>query len=139
MCTFAANTSSVFVLLVRLGICAIFLAAGIGKLLDPGLFFDEIGNYQLLPEQGIPAVVWFLPTLEIVTAGVLLCNVWVKEACWILLGLMVLFTLAILSAWVRGLNIECGCFGALGSWGSYPWWILRNLLLAAGLVYLAKK
>ena len=132
----ASKSKQTLILLLRLGIGSIFVIAGVGKLLDPASFLVEVSNYQILPDSCLSAITWFLPTLEIVVGSSLIFNWWLKEAGQILLGLILIFTLAILSAWFRDLNIECGCFGDLGDWGSYPVWIARNVMLAGGLIYL---
>jgi uncharacterized membrane protein YphA (DoxX/SURF4 family) len=135
----ADQSKQTLTLLLRVAIGGIFLVAGIGKLFDPLSFLGEISHYEILPDSWLPAVTWFLPSLEIVLGACLLCKSWRREASAILLGLIVIFAFAIILAWVRGLNIECGCFGILEKGGTYPLWIARDLILGVGLIYLVSR
>jgi hypothetical protein len=56
---------------------------------------------------------------------------------------MVMFTIAIAQAWVRGISLDCGCFGKGGLLESeeLPVWnytveIARDIVLAAFAVYI---
>jgi uncharacterized membrane protein YphA (DoxX/SURF4 family) len=75
-----------------------------------------------------------LPMLEIALGVLLLLGLGTRVAA-ILAGLfMIVFICAVSSAWVRGLSIDCGCFGGGGTVGSsgktwrYLSEILRDLL-----------
>ena len=57
----------------------------------------------------------FLPWLEIVTAMALLLGRLYLGALLSVSGLGVVFAVAVGSAWWRGLDISCGCFGSLVS------------------------
>ena len=141
MRSFAVKLSAHFSLkaLLRLGIGFVFLFAGLSKLWYPYAFYEEVIHYQILPDALIAPFVWFLPTLEVVLSGCLICGVWAREASVLLLGLLVIFIVAVGATWVRGLNIDCGCFGEFKMGNSYLLWILRDLLLAVGLVYVIGK
>ena len=43
-----------------------------------------------------------------------LTGVWLRAAALLITSLTAMFFLLIVSALVRGLNIECGCFGTIG-------------------------
>ena len=51
-----------------------------------------------------------LPWVELLCALLLLANHWTESALLILAALMLAFTVATGQAWLRGLNITCGCF-----------------------------
>jgi putative oxidoreductase len=134
----ALNRSRLLLLILRLGLGALFVVAGGLKLRDPAAFAQEIANYQLLPALA-PYLALALPTIEIV-AGVallLLPAPWQRAAALALAGLLAMFTVATLAVVVRGVNIECGCFGAGG--GPVNWsTVLRDLaLIGAAMVVLA--
>jgi len=115
----------------RLVLAATFLFAGVSKLRDPVAFADEIGNYELLPQLA-PYVAIVLPMLEVVAGLTLLLapRLWQRAAALVCASLMAAFTFAAVSALVRGLNIDCGCFGN-GS-GPITWLTLaRNGALLA--------
>jgi hypothetical protein len=68
-------------------------------------------------------------------------RVWVRAGALASGGLMTVFTIAVLSAVVRGINISCGCFGS-GS-GPITWvTVLRDVALlaaCAGVFVLAQE
>ena len=123
-------------LAIRLGLAGLFIYAGWQKLLDPLAFQLQIDRFQLVPfwMAGLAAVAF--PWLEITSAGGLLTRRLRQGAlAWFGL-LLVMFTVVILISWARGLDVDCGCFGATGGEANYPWYVTRNtlLLLSLGLV-----
>ncbi len=105
--------------LCRLGLAAAFFAAAVPKLMDPAGFAKTIENYRLvLPLIGkdyINLTALFLPALEFVTAAAILWPKTKRAAAWLITGMLVLFIIMIAQAVLRGLNIDCGCFGAAGA------------------------
>lgn len=98
--------------IARLGFAALLLVAAVPKILDPAAFAVAVGHYRLLPAPGPALVAHTLPWLELVTALALLVGRRWLAAAWLLaLALASVFLLAIASAWWRGLDIACGCFG----------------------------
>jgi putative oxidoreductase len=124
-------------LLLRLGLGALFLVAGALKWRDPAGFAQEIANYHLFPELA-PYLAMVLPAIEI-TAGLALMAAplsWRRAAAAALVLVTAAFTVAVVSAVVRGLDISCGCFGA-GS-GRVTWLtVVRNLALLGAAGWLA--
>jgi putative oxidoreductase len=118
---------------LRLGLGGLFAAAGALKLGDANAFAIEIHNYQLLPALA-PALAVTLPTIELALGAALIAGrwPWVRAGALCAVGVLGVFTVAVASVVVRGINITCGCFGA----GSGPVTILTVLrdvaLLAAG-------
>jgi uncharacterized membrane protein YphA (DoxX/SURF4 family) len=100
----------------RLGVAALFLLAAWPKLLDPAAFSTAINNYRLLPPLGSALVGHSLPWLELVTAiALLLPRPRLRQGAWLLATLLsALFLTAQTTAWARGLDISCGCFGTGG-------------------------
>lgn len=119
---------------------AVFGLAAWGKLSDPLAFADSIAAYGLVPwRPGITLLALVLPVLEILLAALMVTGWWRRPAVLGLGGLTSIFTLALLSASVRGLNIDCGCFG--GALPAMPvhWAILRNLLLLIALAWIWRR
>lgn len=121
-----------FCLWLCCGIPAVaFLAAGIGKGTDPAGFFESIRVYQLIDGPFIGWAVWFLISLEVVGGCALLWPPLRRGGILVLAPLLIAFTLAGISARLRGLEIPCGCFGALEEPAPFGWSsVLRNLALA---------
>lgn len=119
--------------LLRLGLGGMLVAAGLLKLRDPSGFAVEISNYQLLPSlAAYPAVI--LPATELVLGLGLILGpaAWRRAATVGVAILFLLFTVAVTSAYVRGINISCGCFGGGGD-AIGPLTLLRNLALLLGI------
>lgn len=118
------------ILLGRFLLGAVFIYAGTTKLSDPRLFADAIGRYHLLPYPGVVLLAMYLPWLELVCGFAILFRRRNRGALLLSAGMCLLFSLALASAWQRGLNIECGCFGAALP-SSVPMALLRALILGA--------
>ncbi len=116
---------------IRLVLGGLFIWAGIAKLRDPAEFAIEIVNYRLLPQLA-PYGAVMLPTVEIAAGlgAIALPRAWRRAAALVIAGLMVVFTVAVSFALIRGINIDCGCFGG----GSSP---ITGLTLARDLAMFA--
>jgi uncharacterized membrane protein YphA (DoxX/SURF4 family) len=99
--------------LFRLVLGGLFVYAGVVKVLDPLGFAQDIRNYRLVGQSlsFIAAVV--LPWLEILAGLALAAGVWKRASALIISGLLVFFILLTLVTIARGLDVDCGCFGAL--------------------------
>lgn len=127
-------------LLLRMALGAVFLYAGLAKAAGPGRFALDIESYRLLPP-GIAslAVAYYLPFLEVICALGFCLRATAPGATLLAGGLMSMFTLALATAWARGLEIRCGCFGgdSTGASGAiYLWWLARDGALLAGCIVL---
>jgi uncharacterized membrane protein YphA (DoxX/SURF4 family) len=123
---------------LRLGLGGLLAIAGVLKLRDPSGFAVEIANYQLLPAlAAYPAAI--LPATELVLGLSLIVAPapWRRAATVGVAILFVLFTIAVGSAYARGINIACGCFGGGGN-AIGPLTLVRNLALLLGIAALGK-
>ena len=97
--------------LCRLLLGSLFLWAGVVKALDVPVFAGQVAAYQLLPYAWNYAVAAALPYVELLAGFLLLVNLRTKPAA-LLAGLLnAIFIVVLASVLVRGLNIDCGCFG----------------------------
>lgn len=91
-------------------LATVFVGAALPKLVDPAGFALAIHHYHLAPDGLINLMAIYLPALELCAALGLLLPRTRRAAAW-LTGLMLLiFTAALASAIVRGLDVSCGCF-----------------------------
>ena len=97
--------------LVRLGLAALLAYAAVSKLLDPAAFAEDIQNYRVLPEAWAGPLALALPVLELVVAAALLSASHGSGASLLAGVLLLTFALAMAQAKVRGIDLECGCFG----------------------------
>lgn len=125
---------------VRLGLAAVWLTAGAGKLADPATFAVSVQAYQVFPHGVASLVAAVVPLLEVAFGLLLLFGVGTRLV-GILSGLLlVVYIAGIVQAWARGLSIDCGCFSRGGPVApgqtQYPWDVLRDtgfLVLAVWL------
>jgi len=116
----------------RLSLCGIFVAASVPKILAPHDFAVAVFRYQMLPYPLVNLLAIFLPWIELVAALALLTPAYKDAAAFILLGLLVVFTAAIATDLVRGINISCGCFSVSAEAGRIGWLeVLRDLAFMA--------
>ena len=124
----------------RLVLGGVFVVAGVLKIPDPAAAVRAVRAYQLLPEALVGPVAFGLPVLEIAVGLALLLGVFVRTAAIAAAVLLAVFLGGVGSAWARGLQIECGCFGGGGydanAAGDYPWEIARDLGLLIASAYL---
>ena len=96
---------------VRIGLAALLAYAGASKLLDPAAFAEDIQNYRALPDAWAGPLALGLPLLELTVAGGLLTASHGSGAALISGLLLVAFAAAMAQAKLRGIDLECGCFG----------------------------
>ena len=102
-----------FLVSIRILLGFVFIFAAISKTGDPEEFATAISNYKLLPLFSINILAIILPWIELVAGLLLVFGISVKENSSILSGLLLIFIMAIAISLVRGLNIDCGCFGTV--------------------------
>jgi uncharacterized membrane protein YphA (DoxX/SURF4 family) len=123
--------------LALVAVSGVFIYAGVVKATDPAAFARDIGHYQLTPWPVTVALALYIPWLEIL-AGLGLCfRTWRPAAGAILIGLTLVFIGALVSAWARGLDISCGCFGSRVETANYPMWLARDVALLMALRFCA--
>jgi uncharacterized membrane protein YphA (DoxX/SURF4 family) len=107
-----AISSSYLTTIFRMMVGLLFIYACIDKIVAPAYFAGTIQNYQLLSVSLINIVSITLPWLELICGILLMVGIWHRAAAVIISFLMTVFIIAILSVILRGLDIECGCFGS---------------------------
>ena len=111
---------------VRVVLAGIMLWAGLAKLLEPGQALRAVQAYRIFPSWIDDVVAIGLPIIEISVGLLLLLGLGTRFAAWVTAGLMVVFVAGVASAWIRGLSIDCGCFGGGGDVPSaLAVWLIR--------------
>ncbi|HEX7358268.1 MAG TPA: MauE/DoxX family redox-associated membrane protein [Ignavibacteriaceae bacterium] len=119
---------------LRLVIGFIFIYAGAEKIADPESFAISISNYRLLPAITLNFLAVTLPWIELVSGVLLVFGVSVKENSAIIFSMLLVFTIGIVISLLRGLSIDCGCFGKGTQIGLLK--LGENLLMLVGLFLL---
>ncbi len=128
-------------LVVRLGLAAVFIVAGALKVTDLAASGRAVVAYELMPTDLAMIVGAIQPFFELVLGGLLLIGLATRVVAMISALTMVAFISGIVSAWARGLNIDCGCFskgGHLppGVTPNYLPEILRDMAFLAMAIFL---
>ena len=97
---------------LRILLAGVFLYAGIEKLGSPQLFADSIATFRLLPDVLINPLALGLPFFEITIGGLLFSGRWFRVAALGAVAMTAVFIIAFASASVRGISVDCGCFGS---------------------------
>ena len=98
---------------LRLVVGGVFVYAGVLKILDPAQFANDVANYRLLPSALVNFVAITLPWVETVAGILMVMGFWLPGSALVITGLMGVFLVAIGQALMRGLDIQCGCFGTI--------------------------
>jgi len=124
-------------LFFRLILGGVLLVAGALKVNDPYASATSVRAYQILPVDFANLLGFILPFAEVAIGTFLILGIWVRIAATAGGFLMVVFTVAIAQAWIRGISLDCGCFGKGGllDSGELPVWnytaeITRDVVLA---------
>lgn len=122
-------------LILRLALGGVFVFAGAAKLRDLQQFFLDVHHFSLTPWDVSIVLAMFLPWLEIVAGLALIARQLYLGAIAVSAAMSLVFLGAIASAWARGLDITCGCFGHENNATNFPRHLaLNGAMLAAALV-----
>ena len=97
---------------VRVALGLVFVYAGVLKIIDPVAFAGSVAAYKILPYGLNYLVAAILPWVEVVCGTLLIAGYRVRASACIIIAMNLVFMIALASTIVRGLNIDCGCFGA---------------------------
>jgi len=111
--TARSNSSIDYVALaVTLGLAAVFIYAGIEKMRDSLQFADSIAGFAILPASLINLLALGMPPFEIACGLLLFWPPTRRVGALAIALLSVMFFAVLLSALLRGLTLDCGCFGS---------------------------
>jgi hypothetical protein len=118
----------------------VFAIAGGLKLAHPAAFFADLLGFGVpWPEMFLRIVAVGLPWIEVLTGVGLLLNIWPETIRPVVALTCLSFVVMLGQAVVRGLDLNCGCFGA----GASGWFerpdvaLVRAGILFAASLYLA--
>ncbi|MBA2241684.1 MAG: hypothetical protein H0W04_02175 [Chthoniobacterales bacterium] len=115
---------------------AVFIYAGGTKAWDPIAFTRDIQNFHILPWPLGVRLAFYLPWVEILCGLALLTGYLRGGAVAILTSLTVVFIGAMIAAKVRGIDLECGCFGSATKNLPFIWHLMLDFALLAALLAL---
>ncbi|WP_433828675.1 MauE/DoxX family redox-associated membrane protein [Actinoplanes sp. CA-015351] len=122
----------------RLALAAVWLIAGGLKVGDLAASARAVHAYDLMSYDTAKIVGAVQPFLEIALGLLLLIGLATRLTAGISVALLVVFIAGIISAWTRGLQIDCGCFssgGELAAGKNAAYWL--DILRDIGFIVLA--
>lgn len=132
-----------FLLALRLIVGGVFVYASLDKLFNQEEFSRAIYNYKFLPEVFINIFAIVVPYIELVAGLLLIFGVFKRGSSLLITVLLIIFLIALVQAYARGLDISCGCF-SLETVGQKSDILLRIiedilLLIASIIIYIKSK
>jgi putative oxidoreductase len=104
--------SNKYLLLVaRLLLGSMFIVASIDKIAAPEAFAANIVAYKLIPYALVNIMALVVPWMELLCGIFLVGGVYTRGSSALISILLVVFIVAIMTALLRELKIDCGCFG----------------------------
>ncbi|MEX2117656.1 MAG: MauE/DoxX family redox-associated membrane protein [Bacteroidota bacterium] len=98
------------VLAARVFLGVLFVVASADKIADPAAFARSIEDYRLISGTAAMVMATILPWVEMLCGLALIAGVLVQASALLSGTLLIVFTMAVISGLVRGLDISCGCF-----------------------------
>ncbi len=139
-----ANIFSAVSTIARLVMAVVWISAGISKMGSLAVVKADIEAYQIFTAQWSSILAVLIGPLELVAGILLLVGFMQPQVAKVTNIVLVLFIIGIAQAWIRGLEIDCGCFGAGNSDPNrnfpleYAWVIIRDIgfiALTTWLIY----
>lgn len=91
---------------------AVFVYASYNKMFDQIAFAKSIYGYKFVPDAFINIMAIIVPPLEFIAGLFLMFGLFRKGSSLIIIALLSVFLVALVQAYARGLDIDCGCFGS---------------------------
>lgn len=119
-----------------------FCLAGILKISDPIGFHADLLAYELpMPDLLSRLIAVAFPCLELICGVGLITGIWHECVSLLAVAMSSIFVLMLTQAMIRGLDLNCGCFGsARGLWINLPYIaLLRACLMLWAAVWLQRR
>jgi len=123
---------------VRILLGAIFIYAALLKIADPVAFAGSVAAYKILPYFASYLTAAVLPFVELSCGLLLVCGYRVRGGALIIGVMNLVFMIALSTAILRGLDIDCGCFKQGGA-KTTPWTaLLRDAVFLAMTLFVLR-
>jgi uncharacterized membrane protein YphA (DoxX/SURF4 family) len=116
--------------LLRIFLGILFVSASLGKIIDPGAFASSVSAYDIVTGDTALAVATVLPWVELLCGIGLILGLFWRGSAFLAILMLAQFTILVLYALWRGLDISCGCYTQDPTAERLGWWkIGENALL----------
>jgi uncharacterized membrane protein YphA (DoxX/SURF4 family) len=95
----------------RLLVGGVFIWGGILKVIEPLEFAQDISNYRVFPLWMSFFLALVLPWMELICGAFLVIGLFRRSSSFLISLFLVAFLVLIVSTIIRGIDIDCGCFG----------------------------
>ena len=114
--------------LMRLVLGAIFSFSAWSKIMAPQALADAIVGFEIIPEGIALEAAMMLIWLELICGTFMILGLWARATVIVITVMLTLFEVGLISVVVRGIDVDCGCFGQFSEmrvgWST----IFRNLI-----------
>lgn len=127
------------ILVLRMAAGFYFIYAAQSKIAFPAEFAEAIRAYQIIPDalSSIPAIIF--PWIELYCGLFLIFGLFTQSSATIAAGLLFIFTVNVLIALFRGLEIDCGCGVSLTGVERVSWIkVIENSVIILILVLISR-
>lgn len=100
-----------WLLLLRLIVGGVFIWAAVSKIADPLTFAQDVRNYRLVGQTLSFLTAIVLPWVELLAGVCLIIGIFPRSSALLVSGLLTFFIILVAVTMVRGIDVECGCFG----------------------------
>jgi len=97
---------------LRIYLGLVFLYAAWGKIADPRQFALSVATYDILPLALINLMAVLLPWIEVFVGLCIILGWWTRACALCIVGMMMMFIVALSMALAKGLEMSCGCFAS---------------------------
>jgi len=127
-------TSGGFIFVLRVFLGALFIYSSIDKVGDPRGFGVAVRGYEILPIALTNLFALSVAWGELVAGVLLVLGIQTRRAAAAILWLLLSFIIAITITLVKGLTVDCGCFGNEDGHNTGYTLVIRNLFLSTAAV-----
>jgi uncharacterized membrane protein YphA (DoxX/SURF4 family) len=97
-------------LILRLLLGLVFCYAAIDKIVHIDQFARAIYYYHILPGWAVNLLAVFMPMVEMVAGLALILGIWPRGAVTLIGAMLIMFIVALGVVYLKGVDINCGCF-----------------------------
>jgi len=90
---------------------AVFSFSAWTKIMAPQALADAIVGFEIIPESIALKMAIMLIWLELICGTFMLFGLWARATVIVITGMLTLFQVGLISVVVRGIEVNCGCFG----------------------------
>jgi len=114
-------------LTIRIIFAVVFTLSAYTKLVDIQAFAQSMNSYAILPKSLVPIFTYYVPIMEFGLALGFVISTFAGVTAVVTAVVVVVFQIALASLIVRGIEIDCGCFGRFATTPKAA--LIRNFII----------